>query len=217
MRTSAVNSPAAPPGAARRTRCPSSVRSRSMRTVTRSARSSRSLRWSRSSANGRKFGATASVERISVFLELRRRSLWEGSMTVHQCERFNVQCDQTDTSCEQCVIRTWTLEREAARARLEALLALRLFHRRIPRVFRIACGGNFQFEGSGGIAVEDGAKRISRLLRWVRSRARGGNEGRVPRRGHRGEASPPRRWPGELRRAAPRQARTDRAAGRYRY
>lgn len=41
-------------------------------------------------------------------------------MTVHQCERFNVQCDQTDTSCEQCVIRTWTLEREAARARVEA-------------------------------------------------------------------------------------------------
>lgn len=45
-------------------------------------------------------------------------------MPVKYCERFKVRCDPSvDPSvdaCEQCVIRTWALEREAERARVEA-------------------------------------------------------------------------------------------------
>lgn len=48
-----------------------------------------------------------------------RRST-EGGMTTIRCERFKVMCDSSVASCEQCVIRTWALEREAERARVEA-------------------------------------------------------------------------------------------------
>ncbi len=40
-------------------------------------------------------------------------------MAVIHCERSKVQCDPTEGSCEECVIRTWAIEREAARARVE--------------------------------------------------------------------------------------------------
>ncbi|MEJ2327104.1 MAG: hypothetical protein P8Y27_01560 [Chromatiaceae bacterium] len=41
-------------------------------------------------------------------------------MTVGLCARFHVPCDRTDTSCEECVIRTRAREREAKRERVEA-------------------------------------------------------------------------------------------------
>jgi hypothetical protein len=41
-------------------------------------------------------------------------------MTVIHCEYFKVRCDSTGVSCEQCVVRTWAIERDAARARIEA-------------------------------------------------------------------------------------------------
>jgi hypothetical protein len=43
-----------------------------------------------------------------------------GGMTVGLCAHFHVPCDRTDTSCEECVIRTWAREREAKRERVEA-------------------------------------------------------------------------------------------------
>ena len=37
-----------------------------------------------------------------------------------RCEYFKVRCDSTGVSCEQCVVRTWAREREAARTCVEA-------------------------------------------------------------------------------------------------
>lgn len=41
-------------------------------------------------------------------------------MAVIRCEQFKVPCAPTDRSCEECVLRTLALAREARRERIEA-------------------------------------------------------------------------------------------------